>query len=846
MFRITLKGLLGHKLRFALTAFAVTLGVAFVVGAFVLTDSVRAQFNTLFEDINAGIDLQVRGEEQFDTQAFGGQSGAPVPEELLPEIQGIEGVSQAAGTAGGTAQLVDADGELIEKPGGFPLGLNWSDAPELATVTVVEGSPPEADDEIVVDVDTADLGDLAIGDTVQVITPLADAPAPYQLVGLVSFGENNALAGATLTGFTTPEAQRLFNLEGRYQTIEIAVEEGTDPAAVEERIAAMLPPGFEVVDQQTVIDEGQESIGAIIDIFLNVLLGFGFVILFVSMFLIYNTFRIVVGQRVRELALLRAVGASSGQVFRSVLGEALFIGLISSILGFGLGVVVAIGLNALLNASGFGAGEAGLVLTPTPFIWALAVGLIVTLVSALPPARQTTRVPPVAAMRDGFSLDAGSNRVRFIVGIVVLGLGVLIGVSGLTADEGSAVLTGMALGAILFFLGIAALSPLFASPVSRLLGAPFRVFRITGRLSSENAARSPRRTSATASALMVGLALVTMALVVGNSIKVSFSETLENTIAADWYVDTSSFVGFSPAIADQMAALPELSAVNQGRFGAMQVNGSTKQFTALDYATINDMFDLGITAGEIPPDSRGVLVGSDPAEELGLAPGDEITAIFNETGAVTLPVLAVYEEDGVVGNWVIDLQTQEENFTDISDFFVAATTADGVEPDEARAAIEAVTEPFPSLRVQDAEEFRDSQEGQVDSVLIVVNVFLLFAIIIAGFGIANTLALSVFERTRELGLLRAIGETKGQVWLMITLEAMIVAGFGAFLGIAIGVAFGVATASALPESFITTIVLPWGSLVGVMVVAVILGILASIFPAWRASRMNVLDAISYE
>jgi putative ABC transport system permease protein len=845
MIRITLKSLLGHKLRFALTAVAVTLGVGFVVGAFVLTDSVRSQFNTLFADINAGIDLQVRGEEQFETQSFGGNTGAPVPEELLPQIQAIDGVSEAAGTAGGTAQLIDADNEVVEKPGGFPLGLNWSDAPELATVTVVEGRPPEADDEIVIDVDTADLGDFTIGDTIEVIPGTAER-APYQLVGLVSFGENNALAGATLTGFTTPEAQRLFNLEGKFQTIEIATEDGADPDEVATRIAEILPPSYEVVNQATVVEEGQESIGELIDIFLNVLLGFGFVILFVSMFLIYNTFRIVVGQRVRELALLRAVGAGTGQVFASVLGEALFIGLISSIIGFGFGVLVAVGLNALLNASGFGAGETSLVLKTGPFIWAFAVGVGVTLLSAVLPAWQSTRVPPVAAMRDGFSLDAGSNKVRFIVGSVILGLGALLGISGLTADEGSAILAGMASGAVLFFLGIAALSPLFAAPVARLLGGPFRLFGITGRLAVENAARSPRRTSATAGALMIGLALVTMALVVGTSIKTSFGETLDATIAADWYVDTSGFVGFSPVVAEQVGALPEIGAVSSGRFGAMQVNGSTKQFTALDYSSINEMFDLGITEGEIPPDSRGVLVATDPAEELGLSPGDELTVIFNETGAVTLPVLAVYEEDGVVGNWVIDLQTQEENFTDISDFFVAATTADGVDPADARAAIESVTEPFPQLRVQDREEFRDSQEGQIDSVLIVVNVFLLFAVIIAGFGIANTLALSVFERTRELGLLRAIGETKGQVRRMITFEAVLVAVFGAVLGIVIGVIFGVATASALPESFITTIDLPYGSLVLVLVVAVILGIVASAFPAWRASRMNVLEAISYE
>jgi putative ABC transport system permease protein len=372
------------------------------------------------------------------------------------------------------------------------------------------------------------------------------------------------------------------------------------------------------------------------------------------------------------------------------------------------------------------------------------------------------------------------------------------------------------------------------------------VFRITGKLASENAARSPRRTSSTASALMVGLALVTLALVVGTSIKTSFSDSLESTIRADWYVDSGGFLGFSPDVADQLAELDELEAVNAGRFNVMQVEGSTKAFTSLDYDTLNEMFELGIVEGEVTADSRGVMMGTDPAADLGVQPGDTITAIFNETGAVELPVVAIYEETAIVGNWVIDNETYRENFTEDLDFFLAATTAEGVEPDEARAAIGSVLAPFPNLDVQDREEFQQAQEGQLDAVLIVVNVFLLFAIIIAGIGIANTLALSVFERTRELGLLRAVGETRAQVWGMVTLEAILVAVLGAILGIAIGVGFGVAVASVVPEDFISILDIPYTSLVVVLIVAILLGAVASLYPAWRASRLNVLEAVAFE
>ena len=317
MLRITLKGLLGHKLRFALTFLAIMFGVSFVVGSYVLAESVRAQFASLFSDINAGIDLQVRGTEQFDAGQFGGTTAAPVPEELLEEVQAVDGVSQAAGTIAGFKLVIGEDGEPVQTQGP-PLGFNWSDAIELSTFTVVEGRGPESDDEMMLDVDGLERSGYAIGDTVPVSGPLG--PEEYTLVGSIRFGESNALAGATLSVFTTAEAQRLFNLEGSFQTIEIGLAEGADKATVIGDIEEILPPDTEVVDQETVVQEGEESVGIFIDIFRNTLLGFAAVIFFVALFLIFNTFKIVVGQRVRELALLRAVGASGSQVFRSVIG----------------------------------------------------------------------------------------------------------------------------------------------------------------------------------------------------------------------------------------------------------------------------------------------------------------------------------------------------------------------------------------------------------------------------------------------------------------------------------------------------------------------------------------------
>ena len=425
MLRVSIKSLLAHKIRFGLTTLAVVVGVAFVVGIFALTDTVRGQFDTLFEEINAGIDLTVRGQEQFDQQAFGG-AGAPVPETLLPEVRDVEGVAAASGTVTGLPALaIDADGEPVRPNGGPPLGVNAIDQDLLTGLTREEGRPPEADDEIAMDIDLAERGNFTVGDEVTLSTPLG--PRVYQLTGTFTFGESNALAGATLIAFNTPEAQRLFNLVGGFNTIEIALEPGADPEAVLDEIAGLLPDLVEVVPNEVVVQESQADVGRLVSTFGNVLLAFAGVTVFAAAFLISNTFTIIVGQRVRELALLRAIGASERQIASSVLLEALLIGVVASIIGFGLGVLVATGLNAALASTGFGGGSTGLVLAPRTYLVAIAVGVLITVLSAVLPAWKATTVPPVAAMRVGFHLRGASLRTRTTLGsgMIVVGLAVL-------------------------------------------------------------------------------------------------------------------------------------------------------------------------------------------------------------------------------------------------------------------------------------------------------------------------------------------------------------------------------------------------------------------------------------
>jgi putative ABC transport system permease protein len=844
MFKVTLRGLLEHKIRLVLTTLAVVAGVSFVVGAVVLTDSVRAQFDQLFEEIYEPVDLAVRTEERFDPGAFGVREA--VDAGLLDDVLQVPGVDVAQGDIGRLpAVVIDPDGDAVTPVAGPPLGVSFGDNPELSVVTVQDGREPRADNEVAFDRNLFDQSGYQVGDTVEVQTPLG--PQQFELVGNFRFGGSNSLAGAYIVAFTTEEAQRQFGLEGRYDAILIKAVDDADVDRLREDIAAVLPPGVEVVDRDTIVGENQDAVGDLVDIFGTVLLVFAFVSLFVAGFLIFNVFLIVVGQRVRELALLRAVGATGRQVSLSVIGEGVVVGVLASVIGFIGGLVVAFALNALLGAIGFGGADTGLVISPWAPAAAVAVGLGTTMLSSLLPAYWARRVPPVAAIREGFRISLGSVRVLGTVGAILVAIGGAAITWGLVAvPEAFGLIGALGGGALAVFIGVALLSAALASPIARALGAPLaRAFGPPGNLARENAAREPSRTAFTAAALMIGLALVSMSFVIGWSLRTSFVETIESGITADWYVDTGSFFGFDPNVSTTLGDRPELTSVTGGRFGQMQVEESTKQIAAVDFAVVEDLFNLDIVEGDVA-DEQGVLIHSDPAGDLGVTAGDTITGVFQERGEVELPVLAVYDDSSVLGNWVIDLQTFSESFSDQTDLFVAARTAAGYDSDQARAAIEEVTAPYPQLQVQDREEFTASQEDQLNQLLAVITVFLLFAVVIALIGIIITLALSVFERTRELGLLRAVGMSRRQVRRMVRLEAVIVSVFGALLGVTVGVAFGLAMSSALPDDFISTIDIPWAWLVGMIVLAALLGVLAAVYPAWRAGRLDVLEAIATE
>lgn len=872
--KLTFRGLRSHPMRFILAAFAVVLGVSFVSGAFVLSDSLRNTFDSLFNETNKGIDAQVRTKIAFGDTAQAQRD--PVPASVLDQVKGVDGVDIANGTLFRTAPLLDKSGKAIKTQGAPTAAIDFGGESALSGTKLLEGRAPKGDTEAVIDGATADRHDFKVGDQ---ITAVLDAgKRSFTVVGLIGQGDQRGFAGATIVGFDPTVIGTLLNTGATFDSIDVHAKEGVTQEQMVERIAPTLPDNLEVVTGDKVRKETTDAVGSFISIFGNVLLGFAGVALFVSTFIINNTFRIIVGQRVRELALLRAVGADAKQVRRMVVAEALVIGVVSSLIGLVGGIGVAKGLVALFNAGGAGFPSSSIILASRTIIVALVIGIGVTLVSALAPALRAARIPPVAAMRPEMGFESRSSRRRLIVGGVVTVLAIALLGLGLFARPGGTLGTiGLsAIGAVMLFLGVASLSATFAKPASLGIGAvlgrispivswPFRIIRtvlswpwrqrteprddsgLPPELGRQNAARAPRRTAATASALMIGLALVSTFSVVASSVKSTFSKQLSKGVQADYLLSDQSFQGFSPELATKVAALPQIDSVTPFRFTQFQVNGDGKAASAVDPATFGRQFNIGLRDGTIEAMADdGVLVQKDPAKDLNLKVGDPLTLTWQNGTTTNAKVAGIYDDAGIVGNWVVSIKTLEKATPTAAprDTLVSAKLKDGADPDAARAGIEAAASGYPQVRIEDQAEFRQRQIGQINQLLAIINGMLALAILIALLGIANTLALSVFERTRELGLLRAVGMSRRQMKRTIRWEAVIVAVFGALLGIAIGTPLGAALSSALPKTIIDGITVPFGQLVTLLGVALVAGVVAAYFPARRAARMNVLDAIA--
>jgi putative ABC transport system permease protein len=825
----------------ALTAIAIVLGVTFISGTFILTDTLHNVFNSLFANIYQHIDFEVRGVAQFST-TVGGAVRNPIPESLLPTVSGVPGVEAASGSVTGYAQYVSAEGKAISTGGAPTIGISFNPDPRISALRIVQGTPPTSPQDVVMDEGTASKYHFTVGQSVRVL--LSGPPKTFTISGIARFGTANNLAGATLAAFTLPTAQQVLDRQGQFDTINVISQPGANKASVQRAIASVLPRGVEVVTGKTVAQEASSQINKALSFFSTALLVFAFIALFVGAFTIFNTFSIIVGQRTRELALLRIVGASRRQVFRSVLGEAFLVGLFASLVGIGLGVLAAVGLEALLRSFGITLPTGALAFEARTVIVSLIVGVGVTVVAALSPARRAVRIPPVAALSEQQVDSDVSLRRRFAWG----GSLALVGVIALAVGLSKPAIQLVGAGAVGIFVGIAMLAPAVARPLSSVIGRPLVwATGVSGRLGRENSMRSPRRTAQTASALMVGLALVSAIAVFGASVSKSATSSIDEAVKADLLVtntNSNSTGGFSSTVPKVAAAVPGVTASTVVYSGQFVFRQSVEKLGAVSTDHLSETVNMRMTSGSPASLSSGdLLLDSTTADNDHLSVGKSVAVRFALTGPAVMRIGGIYKPNAAIGSYLVSSDFFTAHFDTPLPVGVLLNTGGSPAVEQ---AIKAALGPWPNVQVQTRSEFEKSQTKQVNQLLGLIYALLALAVIIALVGIVNTLMLSVFERTHEIGLLRAVGMKRRQIRGMIRSESVILAIFGALIGIVVGTGLGIALVSSLRSQGITDTVVPVSSLVVFLVLSAILGLIAATWPARRAAKLDVLAAIAAE
>jgi putative ABC transport system permease protein len=855
MTKFALKGLLTRKLRTALTALAIVLGVAMISGTYVLTDSIDGAFDQIFNDVRAGSNVVISGKSAFDLSEGSGVTEPTLPESLVDEVRALPGVAQAeGGVDSDSTSLIGDDGKAIVYGGAPNLGFSISsgDSP-FNPLRLVGGGWP-GPDEVVIDSGVADKEGFVIGDEigVQVEGPVER----LRVSGIVEFGSDLSIGGATLAGFDLPTAQQLFDKEGRLDEIAVAAKPGVSNEQLLSEIREILPPNAQALSGQEQASQDAAETNEFISFLRGFLLAFAGIALFVGSFVIANSLSITIAQRTREFATLRTLGASRRQVLRSIVVEALIVGIVASVVGLALGFALATGLFALFEAVGFTLPNTGLTFeTRTAFV-ALAVGILVTLLASLRPALRATRVPPIAAVREGATLPPGrfaryrgvGAALTAIAGFAALLYG-LFG-SGLGTTE---ILVWMGLGALLIFLGVALFSSRMIRPLVAVLGWPAtRLGGAAGVLARDNSRRNPQRTASTAAALMIGLALVTLVATLAAGIVNSFKGAVNDL----WKGSTTDYAltaqnNFSPIpieSADAVAATPGVTAVMNVRTGevrafgdvifATAVNPPAREMILLDWSdgsqqVFADLGDDGAFVSDGYADEHNLSVGSPVA--VTFPSGEERTflleGIFDPpTGGSPFGEITVSQEA-----WDQEVERPRNlySFIDI----------EGGESEQSQATLDRVLADFPNAKVSTRDEFIDNQISALSSILNILYVLLALSILVSLFGIVNTLVLTVFERTREIGMLRAIGMTRRQIRRMIRHESVITSLIGAAIGIVLGIVLAallIARVDFIDFSFPTTQVIVFA------VAAILVGILAAIFPARRAAKLNPLEALHYE
>jgi putative ABC transport system permease protein len=847
--KVALRGLLSRKLRSVLTGFAVVIGVAFVVGTLVFTDTIDESFKNLFERTQKGVDVELEAHQAVKADF----SQAPtMPASVLAEVQSTPGVKVAEGSVSGSVTLLDKHGKPVVSNGPPTIAVSSSTHKVFEVLDYDSGGRPQTAGQVALDRGTAKKYGFKVGEPVRVAGE--HAVKTYRVSGVASLDGKDNLAGTRLVVMTLPEAQRVTDHHG-YDTISVSTG-GSDPDKVKAALQRRLGGGIQVRTGKEAAEQQAQDLSDALGFIRTALLVFAAVALLVGAFLIFNTFSVTVAQRTREFALLRVLGASRRQLLRSVLIETFVVGVLASALGVLVGFALAPGLAAMLKAFGLDLGATGLVVKTGTVVAGLLVGIIATMVSGFIPARRATRVQPVAAMRDSAAPSVGPLRKRRIAGagaLMVAGLAaMLVGLFGSLSSSGAASLLG--LGAVLMMFGVALLAPLLVRPLARALGWPLARWRgLTGVLARENAIRQPQRTAVTAAALMVGLALVVFVTIFAAGLKASVNKAVDDQVTAALIVQSQNGADPIPnQTVDLVRRIPGVAVASPARFtiGKVRGVGGNQAFTGVDPATIGAIahlkWDKGSQATLRALGTDRIVLDGDWAKSHHFRVGSVLRVTTPAGKVLPYTVIGTFKNQaGLTSNLIINQAVMPTQWDMKQLAFVAATSRPGVDPERLAATADRLLKPLPSTDALSIKQFKKKQDESVNQLLGLVFALLALSVIVALLGIVNTLALSVHERTRELGMLRAVGMSRRQVRRMVRAESVITAGIGAILGTVLGIVFALIVSRPLAdEGFV--FVLPISSLILFFVLAAIAGVLAAIPPARRAAKVDVLRAVTTE
>jgi putative ABC transport system permease protein len=844
MFRIALKGILGRKARLVLTSLAVILGTAFLSGTAVFSATLNRTFDNLFSDVFRNVDSYVRSTQVIEAD-FGAEERQRIPAELIAMIEAVPGVGDVQGDIQAFARIIGKDGQ--------PLGSDGAGPPTFGSVgeefkgalwTISEGKFPSNSTEVALDEASAKAGNYVVGDKVKVVAQAGSRE--FTLVGIAGYGDVRSPGGATFALFDLATAQEFLAKPGFVDAILISGDGSISDEELAQAINAAIPSSYktETLTGAEITKETQDQIGSALSFFSILLSTFSYIALGVGSFVIYNVFSISAAQRQRENALLRAIGASKKQVTRALMIESVVVGLFGSTIGLFAGIGLSKALSALLKAASIDLPSGDLVVPSSAIVNTIVVGLIVTVASAWLPARRAGKVPPLAAMRETAIEVVALTRRRTIFGLVLIALGA----AAIIAVTSGASNKWLGLGILFVFSGTITLGPVIARPVALLLGKPAEKFRgVTGTMARQNSARNPKRTSRTASPVLIGVALVTAVAALAASISSQIDGVFTQQFKGDYAINTNArgFGGLSPSLADDINTLPEVERATGIGLLTVKIDGKGQYLTTINPATVEGVFDIGLTSGsyaDLTPET--IFVSQQYAENNGAKLGDTIQVTLADAQVKSLSIAGIYEFDELAGKYTVSRDLTKDTTVITFDLGVYIKIKDGVSQESARTALQAAVDKYGQGTLLSKREYIDSQSGQINQLLGLIYGLLFLSVIIAVVGIIITLLLSVFERQREIGLLRAVGMTKSQVRTTVRWESVITSLLGAVVGILLGVGLGWVIVYALRDQGLSSFSVPVGPTVSILVMAFVIGVLAAVYPAWRATRVNLLSAIT--